>query len=63
MQDLLTVPEAARYLRIDRAHCYELAEREQIPVLRIGRRIVVPRQALEDWIRQNTTVCAEGMGH
>jgi excisionase family DNA binding protein len=43
----LTVPEAAAVLGISRALAYELVARGELPNLRLGRRIVVPRQALE----------------
>jgi excisionase family DNA binding protein len=43
----LTVPEAAGALGISRALAYELVARGELPSLRLGRRIVVPRQALE----------------
>ena len=42
----LTVEEAARALGVSRAHAYELAARGEIPTLRLGRRILVPREAL-----------------
>jgi excisionase family DNA binding protein len=42
----LTVEEAARSLGVSRAHAYELAARGEIPTLRLGRRILVPREAL-----------------
>ena len=44
---VLTVPEAARLLGISRAHAYELVGRKELPALRLGRRIVVPRRVLE----------------
>ncbi len=43
----LTVAEAARLLGIGRGLAYEAARRGDIPALRIGRRFVVPRVALE----------------
>lgn len=43
----LTVPEAAERLGISRAFAYELVARGEIPFLRLGRRIVIPRRALE----------------
>lgn len=43
----LTVPEAAATLGISRALAYELIARGELPNLRLGRRIVVPRLALE----------------
>jgi excisionase family DNA binding protein len=44
---VLTVTEAAGVLGISRAHAYELVARRELPALRLGRRIVVPRRALE----------------
>ncbi len=41
-----SVTEVAKLLGISRALAYELAARGDLPVLRLGRRIVVPRVAL-----------------
>ena len=43
----LTVMEAAEVLGISRTLAYELVARGELPSLRMGRRIVVPRRALE----------------
>jgi excisionase family DNA binding protein len=43
---VFTVSEAAELLGISRAHGYELAARGELPSLRLGRRLVVPRAAL-----------------
>lgn len=43
----LTVEEAAVILGISRAFAYEAVARGEIPCIRIGRRILVPRVALE----------------
>ena len=43
----MTVSEAAEYLGISRAFAYELVGRGEIPAVRFGRRVVVPRRALE----------------
>ncbi len=42
----LTVEEAAQLLGISRALGYELVARGELPSIRLGRRIVVPRRAL-----------------
>jgi excisionase family DNA binding protein len=47
---VLTISEAAILLRISRGHAYELARRNELPVIRLGRRIVVPRRALDDYL-------------
>jgi excisionase family DNA binding protein len=41
-----TLTEAARRLGISRALAYEAANRGELPVCRIGRRLLVPRAAL-----------------
>lgn len=38
----ITVPEAGRLLGLGRDASYSAAERGDLPVLRIGRRLVVP---------------------
>ena len=47
---LLTVREAAKFLRIGRNLAYELVARGEIPSVRLGRVIRVPRTALEQWL-------------
>jgi excisionase family DNA binding protein len=42
-----SVEEAGRLLGISRAHAYELVARGELPHLRLGRRLVVPKQAIE----------------
>jgi excisionase family DNA binding protein len=43
----LSVEEAARLLGIGRTAAYEAVHRGQIPHIPIGRRLLVPRDALE----------------
>lgn len=47
-----TVSEAARVLGISRAHAYELVARGELPHLRLGRRILIPRHALDGLLDQ-----------
>ena len=44
---VLTVDECADALRISRNLAYQLAREGSLPTIRLGRRILVPRQALE----------------
>ncbi len=44
---VLTIPETAKILRIGRNSAYEAARRGQIPTIKIGKRLLVPRNALE----------------
>jgi excisionase family DNA binding protein len=43
----LTVDEAAEILKIGRNSCYALVTSGQLSAVRLGRRIVVPREAVE----------------
>jgi excisionase family DNA binding protein len=42
----LTVPEAARLLGVSRGVAYEAARTGDLPVVKLGRRLVVPRARL-----------------
>jgi len=42
-----SVPEAGRLLSLSRATAYTLAAQGIIPTIRLGRRLVVPKVALE----------------
>ena len=44
----LTIIEAARLLGISKNSCYEACARGELPVLVVGRRKLVPKQALLD---------------
>lgn len=47
---MLSVPEVASVLGISRAGAYELAHSAGFPSLKIGSRIVIPRDKLLAWI-------------
>ena len=44
----VSVGEAAKVLGISRYSVYEAVRRGQIPTVRLGRRILIPRRALEE---------------
>jgi excisionase family DNA binding protein len=48
------VTEAAELLGISRAFAYELAARGELPVLRLGRRLVIPKKALLKFVEGTT---------
>ena len=50
----LTVPEVGEVLGLSRAKAYDLARSEGFPSMRIGRRILVPRDKLIRWIDKET---------
>jgi len=43
----LTVEETAKLLGIGRNLCYDRVKTGEIPVIKVGRRLLVPRRALE----------------
>ena len=43
----------ATALGISRAGAYELARSGGFPALRIGNRIVIPKDSLQKWVNQN----------
>lgn len=51
---MLKVGEAAYQLRISRNLCYELIRQGQIPHIRLGRLIRVPRFGLESWLARQS---------
>lgn len=51
---MLSVPEMAAALGISRAGAYELARSEGFPALRIGTRIVIPKDKLQEWVDKRT---------
>lgn len=50
-----SVEEAADLLGISRAFAYEAVNRGEIPHLRMGRRILIPRSALHKLVEGATT--------
>ena len=54
MEDKLTlsIEEAAKVLGIGRNLCYDRVKTGEIPVIKIGRRLLVPRRALEKLLEE-----------
>lgn len=50
-----SIPEVAQLLGISKPTAYELANRADFPVLQVGRRKIVPRMALTEWLAKNST--------
>ena len=52
---MLSVPEVASILSISRAGAYELARSRDFPSMKIGTRIVIPKDKLLLWIDEKTS--------
>jgi excisionase family DNA binding protein len=46
----LTIPQAARLLGISTSAAYEFARKGEIPVVKLGTRVLVSRRRLEEMI-------------
>ena len=47
---VLTVEQTARLLHLGRSLCYDLCRRGELPVIRLGKRILIPRKALDEML-------------
>lgn len=54
-----SIRETALLLGISKSYTYQLAKEGKIPVLTLGRRKVVPRKVLEQWIQENSMIQEE----
>jgi excisionase family DNA binding protein len=50
----LTVDEAALVLGVGRSCLYEAIRRNELPVIRLGRRILIPRKVLADLLGEES---------
>ena len=48
----IKVPEAAKMLGISRNFAYELVKQKQLPVIKFGKRLLIPRVALEKMLEK-----------
>ena len=48
----LTVPEAARLLGISKPKMYELVHAGKFRTVKVGKKILISRQSLQDWIEK-----------
>lgn len=51
---MLSVQEIAIVLGISKTSAYELVRSKGFPVLKIGSRLVVPKEKFREWVEQNT---------
>src|SRR4051794_32800706 len=59
---VLTVEEAAQVLGLSRSLTYDMARDGALPVLRCGRRMVVPKVALQRWLERAEAVTTQRAG-
>ncbi len=54
---MLSVPDAAKVLGISRAGAYELARSRDFPSMKVGSRIIIPKDKFLLWVERQ---CGEG---
>lgn len=52
---LLKAEEVAQVLKLGRTRTFQLMSSGELPVVRIGRSVRVPKDQLESWVRSRTT--------
>ncbi|MBI2855313.1 MAG: response regulator [Chloroflexi bacterium] len=53
MSELLTIKEAARYLRMNPLTVYRLASKGKVPAVKVGRHWRIHQERLEAWLRSD----------
>ena len=59
---LLRPMEVAELLGLSRSKVFEMLASEELPVVRFGRVVRVPREQLEEWIQERTRWRPESRG-
>ena len=52
-KEVLSITELAEALSISKSTAFQLAHRDDFPSIRIGKRILIPRTKLIDWINKH----------
>lgn len=50
----LTVLDMASYLGISRTHAYKIINQMNIPRLKLGERIIIPKDLFIEWVRNES---------
>ena len=53
--DMVTVAEVSKYLRVSPPSVYKLINNGELPHTKVGCRLLVPKAGLLDWIMANTS--------
>ncbi len=60
LRDFCSLEEFSEVFRVSRSTAYRMAARGEIPCLRIGRRVIVPKEHLMRWIDESAS-CKKDM--
>ena len=62
LPEFCTLADLSLILPVSRATLYRMAEQKRIPSLRIGRRVIIPREPFKKWIEQECGMGNPSMG-
>ncbi|MCL4264780.1 MAG: helix-turn-helix domain-containing protein [Anaerolineae bacterium] len=51
---ILTIPETAEYLKLSKSKVYAMAQRGEIPTIRIGKNVRIRITDLKKWLEANS---------
>ncbi|HJZ04909.1 MAG TPA: helix-turn-helix domain-containing protein [Patescibacteria group bacterium] len=52
MDEIMTIPEVARYLKISKSKIYYMVQKKQIPHIRLGRNVRIKGSELLNWLEK-----------
>ena len=58
----MTVKQVEKALGISRSMAYATVRSEGFPKIRLGKRLLVPKEAFEEWMKQNTILTYDSQG-
>ena len=61
MSDLMTVKEAAEYLKLNKMTVYRLAQKHKIPASKVGGAWRFSKDTLDDWIKAQSSMDKRGI--
>jgi excisionase family DNA binding protein len=54
LEELLTVRELGKWLRLSESHIYSLVSKKKIPYSKVGGKVLFDRQAVKNWIEEQS---------
>jgi excisionase family DNA binding protein len=52
MDEIMTIPQVARYLKMSKSKVYYLIQRREIPHIKIQRNVRIKQSELEKWLQK-----------
>ncbi len=60
MQELLTIPETAKVLKISTSSLYRLTSQRKIPFIKIGSRVIFQPDKIQAWLEDRAVKIDDG---